>query len=613
MIRIQNLSKSYGAQTLFESASVTINSKEKVGLVGRNGHGKSTLMKIIIGEDHADDGSIELPKNYQLGYITQHLTFKAPTVREEGALGLPVHDRDDVWKVEKILSGLGFSKTDFDRPPSEFSGGYQVRLHLAKVLVSDPDMLLLDEPTNYLDITSIRWLETFLRQWPKELILITHDRTFMDAVVTHTVAIHRQQIRKIEGDTTKLYEQIAKEEEIYEKTRVNDEKKRRDAEIFISRFRAKARLAGLVQSRIKNLERMEKREKLENISSLEFSFNEAAFPAKYMMRAEGVTFGYDRENPVIEDFSITVGKGDRICVIGRNGRGKTTLLRVLSGDLKAWGGEISYHAEAKIGYFAQTNVSTLEAKRTVEDEILFSDPSAERQKARSIAGAMMFEGDAALKKISVLSGGEKSRVMLGKIIMKPSNILLLDEPTNHLDMQSCDALLEAVDNFDGAMIIVTHNEMFLHAIANRLIVFQGGKAIVFNGTYEDFLEKVGWDDEREDGDSSRQESSSQNRKEARKIRSEIITRRNKTLKPLEEKSSRIEKTITDNENRITEIQTELISAAEQKQGDKIQQLSKELHDLQTTTESLYNDLDEVMTKIESLSASFEDELAKVAN
>ncbi|HNX58814.1 MAG TPA: ATP-binding cassette domain-containing protein [Spirochaetota bacterium] len=613
MLRIQNLYKSYGAQTLFDGASVTINPKEKVGLVGRNGHGKSTLMKIIIGEDHADDGAIELPKNYRLGYITQHLTFTAPTVREEGALGLQEHDRDDVWKVEKILSGLGFSKEDFDRPPSEFSGGYQVRLHLAKVLVSDPDMLLLDEPTNYLDITSIRWLENFLRQWPRELILITHDRAFMDAVVTHTVAIHRRQIRKIEGDTTKLYEQIAREEEVYEKTRVNDEKKRRDAELFINRFRAKARLAGLVQSRIKNLERMEKRDKLENIASLEFSFNEADFPAKYMLRAENLSFGYAEDAPLFENFSITVAKGDRICVIGKNGRGKTTLLRVLAEDLNPWKGVISYHAEVKLGYFAQTNVSTLEANRAVEDEILVSDPAAERQKARGIAGAMMFEGDAALKKISVLSGGEKSRVMLGKIIMKPTNMILLDEPTNHLDMQSCDALLEAVDNFDGAMIIVTHNEMFLHAIANRLIVFQGGKITVFDGTYEDFLEKVGWEDEREEGDSSRQEVPVQNKKEARKIRSEIITRRNKTMKPLEESSARLEKTITKNEARITEIQNELISAAEQKLGEKIQQLSKELHDLQSETEKMYDELGAVMTEIEAMTAVFDEELSNAGN
>jgi len=571
-------------------------------------------MRMLTGEDHPDDGSIEIPKNYRIGYITQHLEFSAPSVREEGALGLPPHDRDEVWRAEKILSGLGFSQADLDRPPDEFSGGYQVRLHLAKILVSEPDLLLLDEPTNYLDITSIRWLETFLRQWPREMMLITHDRAFMDSVVTHTVAIHRRQIRKIEGDTEKLYEQIAKEEEVYEKTRINDEKKRRDAEIFINRFRAKARLAGLVQSRIKNLERMEKRDKLERIDALEFSFNEKQFPAKYMLRAEGITFGYEKDRPVISDFSITVAKGDRICVIGRNGRGKTTLLRLLAGEATPWHGTVNGHAESSPGYFTQTNVSTLEPNRTIEEEILSADGSAERQKARGIAGAMMFEGDAALKKIEVLSGGEKSRVMLGKIIMKPTNILLLDEPTNHLDMQSCDALLQALDNFDGAIMMVTHNEMFLHAIANRLVIFQGGAARVYDGSYEDFLEKIGWDDEREGSELPPASPVSQlSKKEIRKIRSDILTRRAKTIKPLEERAARLERDITAGEEKIAALNEEMIGAAAAKKGPRIQELSRELHDLREAVNGMYHELESVMSETEERRGEFERELAALGD
>ncbi|MGL4370858.1 MAG: ABC-F family ATP-binding cassette domain-containing protein, partial [Spirochaetota bacterium] len=436
MIRIQNLSKSFGAQLLFDEATFNINPREKVGLTGRNGHGKTTLMKLVTGEDHPDDGTIEMTKNYRIGYITQHLKFTGATVRDEAVLGLPDYEKDEVWKAEKILSGLGFSKDDLNRSPHEFSGGYQVRLHLAKVLISDPDLLLLDEPTNYLDITSIRWLEQFLRTWPKELMLITHDRNFMDSVCTHTVAIHRRKIRKVQGDTGKLYEQIAKEEEIYEKTRLNDEKKRKDAEEIINRFRAKARLAGLVQSRIKNLERMDKRDRLQKVEALEFAFNEKPFEPKNMIGATDITFGYNPDSLLIKNFSLQVLKGDRICIVGRNGKGKTTLLKILAGALEPCAGSVIYHSDVRTGYFTQTNVSTLEPKCTVEDEILAADPSAERQKARGIAGAMMFEGDNALKKLEVLSGGEKSRVMLGKIIMTPVNILLLDEPTNHLDMQS---------------------------------------------------------------------------------------------------------------------------------------------------------------------------------
>jgi ATP-binding cassette, subfamily F, member 3 len=608
MIRIQNLSKSYGAQTLLDDISFNINPREKVGLVGRNGHGKTTLMRILTGEEQPESGSIEITKNYRIGYISQNLSFKADTVRGEAALGLT--SEGEVWRAEKILSGLGFSKEDMDRKPSEFSGGFQVRLHLAKVLVSEPDLLLLDEPTNYLDITSIRWLEGFLRQWSSDLLLITHDRSFMDSVVTHTIGIHRKKVRKIAGDTSKLYEQIALEEEVYEKTRQNDEKRIKEAELFITRFRAKARLAGLVQSRVKELARMEKHDKLEKISDLDFGFNEAFFPAKQMLFAEGVSFGYTNDNLIINNFSLTVGKGDRICIIGKNGRGKTTLLRLLAGDLKPKKGTVTTHAETRMGYFAQTNVASLEAKRTVEEEILASDPAAERQKARGIAGAMMFEGDAALKTISVLSGGEKSRVMLCKIIMRPANILLLDEPTNHLDMQSCDSLLEAVDQFDGAVIIVTHNEMFLHAIANRLVVFQGSSITVFEGTYNDFLEKIGWEDEPRGGSDASAESqeSSGNKKEIRKLRSDIITRRNKLLKPLAAKIESAEKKIIENESRLEAMNNEMIEAASSKQGERIQVLARDTHALKQETDALYDELETLSTEHSLKEKEFDEEL-----
>jgi ATP-binding cassette subfamily F protein 3 len=259
MISIENISKSFGGQTLFEGASVKLNPRERIGLVGRNGHGKTTLFRLIIGEESPDEGEIAVPKNYRIGYVEQHIRFTRETVLQEGMRGLNESERDHHWKVEKILSGLGFSDADMQRHPGEFSGGYQVRLNLAKVLVSDPDLLLLDEPTNYLDITSIRWIERFLQHWPRELLLITHNRGFMDKVITHTIGIHRKKIRKIAGDTGQLYAQIAQDEEVYEKTRLNDERRQKEIELFISRFRAKARLANMVQSRIKTLEKMEKR------------------------------------------------------------------------------------------------------------------------------------------------------------------------------------------------------------------------------------------------------------------------------------------------------------------------------------------------------------------
>ncbi|MBA4369753.1 MAG: ABC transporter ATP-binding protein, partial [Desulfobacterium sp.] len=243
MISVENLSKSFGGNLLFERISFKINSRERIGLVGRNGHGKTTLLRILIGDERPDDGQISLPKHYRIGYVRQNINFQKETVLEECMTGLVESEKDHDWKAEKILAGLGFSETDMQKHPDFFSGGYQVRLNLAKVLVSEPDLLLLDEPTNYLDITSIRWIKKFLCNWPHELLLITHDRGFMDKVVTHTIGIHRKKIRKMKGNTEKFYSQLAQEEEIYEKTRLNDEKRQKEMELFISRFRAKARLA----------------------------------------------------------------------------------------------------------------------------------------------------------------------------------------------------------------------------------------------------------------------------------------------------------------------------------------------------------------------------------
>ncbi|NMD40846.1 MAG: ABC-F family ATP-binding cassette domain-containing protein, partial [Deltaproteobacteria bacterium] len=489
MISVDSLWKSYGPQVLFEGISFKVNPRERVGLVGRNGHGKTTLLRLVTGEEEPDSGSILIPKNYRIGYVTQHLGFTEDTVLKEGMKGLPDTQREQHWKVERVLAGLGFSQDDMGRDPAEFSGGFQVRLNLAKVLVSDPDMLLLDEPTNYLDITSIRWIERFLNAWPRELILVTHDRTFMDRIVTHTMGIHRRKMRKIEGDTEKYYTQIAQDEDIYEKTRINDERRRKEVEEFITQFRAKARLVGLVQSRVRLLEKMERREKLEKIKTLEFSFRSTPFFAKYALQAKDLSFTYDPAVELIQDFNIVIRPGEKVCVMGPNGKGKTTLLRLLSGQLGPVSGEVVYNPKTTRGVFEQTNIRTLVDARTVEEEIMYSAPDIDRQSARNICGAMMFEGDHALKKIEVLSGGEKSRVMLGKLLVTPVNLLLLDEPTNHLDMETSDALLAALDSFDGAMVMVTHNEMFLHALAERLIVFHHDAIEIFEGGYQRFLDR----------------------------------------------------------------------------------------------------------------------------
>ncbi|TGK19412.1 ABC transporter ATP-binding protein [Leptospira fluminis] len=496
MIKISNLNKSYQSKVLFDDLNLSMNRGEKLGLVGRNGHGKSTLFRMILGEAEPDSGNISLPKGYKIGHLEQHLKFSKPTVLEECALGLPEGEEYETWQVERILFGLGFSEADMERNPNEFSGGYQIRMNLAKLLASGPDLLMLDEPNNYLDIVTIRWLEEFLREWEGEIVLITHDRSFMDSVVTHTAAIHRTKAIKVQGDTDKLYSQINQAEEIYEKTRLNEAKKRKQEEIFIARFKAKASFASRAQSRVKRLEKQGEMKALDAIPDLELYFNSAPFAASQMLSAENLSFSYTGKEPfLIRDFSISVGNRDRICIIGKNGKGKSTLLKLLAGELEPSSGMVRKHPILKEGYFGQTNKSNLNENATVVEEIMSAEKSCTEWQARTIAGGLMFSDDLALKKIKVLSGGEKSRVLLGKILVTPCHLLFLDEPTNHLDMQSCDSLIEAIDEFEGSVIMVTHNEMHLKAVATKLIVFDQDTIRVFDGTYDDFLNDVGWGDE----------------------------------------------------------------------------------------------------------------------
>jgi ATP-binding cassette, subfamily F, member 3 len=525
MIQVSNLDKGYGRQVIFDKAGFTLNAGERVGLVGRNGHGKTTLFKMILGQERPDSGVISIPGGYKIGHLQQHISFTEITVLKEACLSLPENEDgiDETYKAEIILMGLGFTLEDLDVNPLDLSGGYQVRLNLAKVLVSDPNLLLLDEPTNYLDILSLRWLTQFLRNWKKELIIITHDRNFMDGVTTHTMAIHRCKMRKEAGSTEKVYQQLLMEEEIHEKTRINDDKKRKETEDFINRFRAKASKASAVQSRIKALQKKEHLEKLTEIKNLDFSFKAASFTGKVLMEVNDLSFSFDNESaPLIEGLTFSVGKRDRIAIIGKNGKGKTTLLNLLAKELKPKNGSVRHHDQLQKGYFGQTNINRLNMHKTVEQEIMDVHPDVGRGAARKICGIMMFPGDHALKKISVLSGGEKSRVLLGKLLVSPSNMLMLDEPTNHLDMESNDSLVEAIDAFNGPVILVTHSEMMLHALATRLIVFDDGKVTLFEGTYQDFLDRVGWNSENESGALRvKTQKKSVNKKQLRRERAEL--------------------------------------------------------------------------------------------
>jgi ATP-binding cassette subfamily F protein 3 len=495
MITLQDLSISFDGKALFHDVNVHFNQKEKIGLIGRNGSGKSTFLKLLLKELEPDSGEIKIPRNYKIGYLEQHIKFSHQTIIDEVASVLPEERIYETWKGEKILNGLGFSDEEMLQDPKLFSGGYQVKINLAKLLLLEPNLLLLDEPTNYLDIHSIRWLKKFLKDWTEELILITHDRNFMDSIITHTLNIHRGNFRKFPGNTKKIKEQILQEEEIYEKTRINQEREREKTQAWIDRFKSKATLASRAQSRAKMLEKMEVKEKLQAIVNLDFNFNYLNYNSKQnLMKVTDISFGYDPNKILINNLSFNVQKGDKICIIGKNGKGKSTLLKLLSQEIDVLNGEINIHEKVEIGYFGQMNIDRLNNDNSIYEEIQSVDPSIPETKVRTICAHMMFPGKASNKKIGILSGGERSRVTLGRILLNPVNLLFLDEPTNHLDMESTETLMEAVQRFEGSVIMVTHDEYFLNKIANKLIIYDEGKAFFYNGNYRDFQKKIGWKD-----------------------------------------------------------------------------------------------------------------------
>ncbi|MGZ3787316.1 MAG: ABC-F family ATP-binding cassette domain-containing protein [Bacteriovorax sp.] len=610
MIQAKNLSKHFGAQELFESVSFQLGPRERVGLVGRNGSGKSTLFKLVLGELSADSGEISIPKGYKLGALEQHIHFTKSTVLEECTQVLNPEDFNE-HEAEKILFGLGFSDEDMQKDPKSFSGGYQIRINLTKVLLQAPDLLMLDEPTNYLDIVSMRWLKSFLKNFPGEIMLITHDREFMDDVITHTMGLHRRQLKKIKGDTAKFYEQILQEEEMYEKTRENLDKKRKEMEAFVERFKAKASKAAQAQSRMKALEKMSTMDKLSDVDNLGFKFRFVECPGKQIAEVKHLAFAYDGniEHALFHNLSFPINREDRIGIIGKNGKGKSTLLNVIAGTLDSIEGKTSFHPSAQIGHFGQTNINRLNMENTIVEEIQSTNGDLAVSSVRNICGTMMFEGDLAKKKIKVLSGGERARVLLGKILAKPANLLLLDEPTNHLDMESIESLTEEIGNFPGAVVIVTHSEIMLRNLATKLVIFHNGNAEFFNGTYDDFLEKIGW--ESEETKPTKAGNKKLSEKEIKQRRSEIALERSKLTKPLKEEIESFENEITKNEDLLQRINVELEKAALSQDSVKLNDYTHAVGKLNQMIDNLFERLSNANESLDFINKKYDKELEQL--
>jgi len=608
MIQLTNLAKRYGTQELFSNVNLRMNSGQKIGLVGRNGTGKSTLFKLILEEEFYDDGELSIPKNYKIGALKQHLEFHEKTLLDEVSLALAEDDKFSVYKVEKILFGLGFTQEDLPKSPLSFSGGYQIRINLAKLLITEPNMLLLDEPTNYLDILSLRWLKSFLKSFDGEVILITHDRNFMDAVTTHTMGLNRKNLSIIKGNTYKFYEQIKNEDELYEKQKLSQDKKVKELEEFIAKNKARASTAAQAQSKVKLLEKMDIMGDLNFDATLKFDFNFKDTPAKVLLDIKDLTFGYTSDNILFKDISFTLKKGEVLGIIGKNGKGKSTLLNTIAGELKQISGSVDYHGTTQMGHFGQTNISHLNPKNNVMDEIYLGNSKLAESTVRNICGSMMFPGDSAKKSISLLSGGEKSRVMLGQIIARDVNLLFLDEPTNHLDMDSIDALTTAIENFEGSAIIVTHSEELLRRVCDRLIIFRKEKAEYFDGNYEQFLEKIGWDEESESDikdEKKIEETPKINKKENKKQRSILVQERSKLTSPLKKEVEKLESLIIKNEELVEKLQEELIAASNQGDNSKVIELSREVTTYENEVEQSFEKLEMAQEKLDTILDEYE--------
>ena len=533
MISVEGLKVEFNATPLFEDVSYVINKKDRIALVGKNGAGKSTMLKILAGLQHPTAGTVSIPRECTIGYLPQVMVLSDErTVMQEAELAFEhifemqadiermnqeladrtdyesedyqklidrfTHENDRFLmmggtnyqaEIERTLQGLGFSRADFDRPTSEFSGGWRMRIELAKLLLRRPDVLLLDEPTNHLDIESIQWLENFLATRANAVVLVSHDRAFLNNVTTRTIEISCGRIYdyKVKYDEFVVLRKERREQQLraYE----NQQKQIEDTEAFIERFRYKATKAVQVQSRIKQLEKIERIEvDEEDNSALRLKFVCSSRSGNYPVICEDVAKAYGN-HVVFHDVNLTINRGEKVAFVGKNGEGKSTLVKCIMGEISDYTGKLTLGHNVQIGYFAQNQAQLLDGELTVFDTIDRVAVGDIRLKIRDILGAFMFGGEASDKKVKVLSGGERTRLAMIKLLLEPVNFLILDEPTNHLDMRSKDVLKEAIRDFDGTVIIVSHDRDFLDGLATKVYEFGGGVVKEHLGGIYDFLKK----------------------------------------------------------------------------------------------------------------------------
>lgn len=540
MVSVEKLNVQFGGFSLFSDVSFVLNKKERIALAGRNGAGKSTMLKIFAGKQEPTSGTVSYPKDVTIGYLPQHMTLKeGNTVFEEAALAFEhIHqletklnevntalaERTDYEsseyaelieqsahlndilhisgvnnfeaEVEKTLIGLGFTRKDFDRPTSEFSGGWRMRIELAKILLQQPDVLLLDEPTNHLDIESIQWLENFLQRSSSAVMLVSHDKAFLDAVTNRTIEISLGKIYDYKVNYSKYLVLRAENREQQQRAFENQQKQIQKTEEFIEKFRYKATKAVQVQSRIKQLEKIDVIEvdDIDN-SSLNLKFPPAPHSGAYPLIADDLSKSYG-DHLIFKDANFIVERGEKIAFVGKNGEGKSTLVKCIMGETP-FDGTLKLGHQVLIGYFAQNQAQLMDGERTVFETIDDIATGEIRTKIRDILGAFMFGGEASDKKVKVLSGGEKTRLAMIRLLLQPVNLLILDEPTNHLDIASKDVLKNAIKEFDGTVIVVSHDRDFLSGLTDRVFEFGNQQIKQHIGGIDEFLKNKKMDTLRE--------------------------------------------------------------------------------------------------------------------
>ena len=491
MLTIDHICMEFSSKPVLDDITFLINRKERIALVGKNGAGKSTLLRLIAGEYEPTSGRISKESNMTIGYLPQvMLHVDGKTLREEVLSIYAGSDESEqarfVAEMDRTIIGLGFERKDFDRPCSEFSGGWRMRIELAKILLQHPDLLLLDEPTNHLDIESIQWLEEFLKSSPSAVLLVSHDRAFLDNVCNRTVEITLGRIYDYDVNYSRFVELRKERHEQQVRAYQNQQKMIQDTEAFIERFRYKATKAVQVQSRIKQLDKLERLEvDLEDTSRLNLRFPPAPRSGDFPIIIEDVRKDFGAHN-VFHDVTFTIRRGEKVAFVGKNGEGKSTLVKCIMGQLD-YLGTLKVGHNVKIGYFAQNQAALLDEDKTVFDTIDYVAVGDIRTKIRDILGAFMFGGEASDKKVKVLSGGERSRLAMIRLLLEPCNLLILDEPTNHLDMQSKDVLKAALQDFGGTVICVSHDRDFLNGLVDKVYEFGGGHVKEHLGGIYDFL------------------------------------------------------------------------------------------------------------------------------